>query len=534
MKNRFALALASVALLSFPWLGGSGVTLLFALVPLMVIQYICQARGEGYKGSKKQGKRRRPRLLWWVVGTFALWNALTVWWIANAATIGLVAAIIIGTTLQTVAFMLYDYTVRRGPKVVAYVVLTSAWIALEHLFMIGELSFPWLMFGNGFANDTWAAQWYEYTGAYGGSLWVLLSNILLFELMLAPKKASRRLAAGVAVLLPVAVSITIYTMYKEPVRGVVVSVIQPNIDPYAEKFVIGQDEQNAVMLSLAVQSPPDAKFIIAPETAIDDQIWEEDFSYSQSIQEFQGMIRGFYPGATYITGATTMRRYSSAMDATPTARRMGDARIWYDVYNSALYIDSTDKVRVHHKSILVAGVEKMPFYGVMKNLDFLTVSLGGITGQLGVDMGHRVFTSTSGIVSAAAICYESIYGEYFSGFVNKGAEIMFVITNDGWWGDTPGYRQHFSYSRLRAIETRRSIARSANTGISALINPRGDVVAKLGWDERGIVSGELPLSAKLTFYTRNGDYIAGLSWYVAGLSLLCFAVMRVSRRPRKK
>ena len=107
---------------------------------------------------------------------------------------------------------------------------------------------------------------------------------------------------------------------------------------------------------------------------------------------------------------------------------------------------------------------------------------------------------------------------------------MFVITNDGWWGDTPGYRQHFSYSRLRAIETRRSIARSANTGISALITPRGDVVDQLGWDIRGTVTGSLPLNSRLTVYTLAGDYIARLSWFVAVLSLLYFVAYRTKKK----
>ena len=76
------------------------------------------------------------------------------------------------------------------------------------------------------------------------------------------------------------------------------------------------------------------------------------------------------------------------------------------------------------------------------------------------------------IAIGCAVCYESIYGEFCTDYVRKGARAMTVITNDAWWGDTPGHRQHCNYSRLRAIELRREIARCGNTGISCIIDGR--------------------------------------------------------------
>ena len=128
------------------------------------------------------------------------------------------------------------------------------------------------------------------------------------------------------------------------------------------------------------------------------------------------------------------------------------------------------------------------------------------------------------------ICYESIYGAYVSQYVRNGAQFLCVITNDGWWGDTPGYRQHFSYARLRAVENRRSIARSANTGISGFIDPRGDVMQSLGWDKRGALHADIPLNDRTTFYTRHGDYICSLAIYTLGLCLLYFMAYRIRRR----
>ena len=165
----------------------------------------------------------------------------------------------------------------------------------------------------------------------------------------------------------------------------------------------------------------------------------------------------------------------------------------------------------------------------MEALSFLIVELGGTSGQLGVDR-HPVNFQLDSIRIGAAICYESVYGDFFADFVRRGANVMSVITNDGWWGDTPGHRQHFSYSRLRAIETRRSIARSANTGISGFINGRGDVISTLGWDRRGTLSEQIALNDRITFYTRYGDYIARIACYVLLLSVLYYVAYRVRKR----
>ena len=184
---------------------------------------------------------------------------------------------------------------------------------------------------------------------------------------------------------------------------------------------------------------------------------------------------------------------------------------------------------VRHKIKLVVGAEKVPYPKLMEALSFLIVELGGTSGQLGVDR-HPVNFALDSIRIGAAICYESVYGDFFADFVRRGANVMSVITNDGWWGDTPGHRQHFSYSRLRAIETRRSIARSANTGISGFINGRGDVISTLGWDRRGTLSEQIALNDRITFYTRYGDYIARIACYVLLLSVLYYVAYRVRKR----
>ena len=163
---------------------------------------------------------------------------------------------------------------------------------------------------------------------------------------------------------------------------------------------------------------------------------------------------------------------------TNAARKFREVDKYYYAHNTAMYFDTSDIIQFYHKSKLTAGVEMMPSWSFLRPLEKFAIDLGGTVGTLKTDAVRRPFISKDSLKVATIICYESVYGEFVTEFVKKGAELIFIITNDGWWGNTPGHKQHFIYSKLRAIETRRSIARSANTGISCFINQRGDVFQK--------------------------------------------------------
>jgi len=135
-------------------------------------------------------------------------------------------------------------------------------------------------------------------------------------------------------------------------------------------------------------------------------------------------------------------------------------------------------------------------------------STGSYTGQ-----PNRIALATTDTLYhiAPAVCYESIYGDFMSRYVRNGADLIAIITNDGWWGNTPGHRQHRDYARLRAIETRRWIVRSANTGISCVIDPAGDILQSLPWDQPGTITTHVPPEHEMTFYARFGDVISKIA-----------------------
>ncbi len=515
MKRRLLAVILSAALLSVGWLGGTGLTLLVGFIPLLWLS-------DCYEPSR----RNWWRMFGYALLTFVLWNAATIWWIWGATPVGPFAATLASSTLNMIAFMLYHSVRTHAPRALAYTTLVAAWIATEYWYTVGEFSWPWLILGNGFSHDVWAVQWYEYTGVFGGSLWVLVSNLLIYEAIRNTSPLRIVKAVG-GVVLPILLSLILYLTYDESSQErVKVTIVQPNVPVY-ESF----DPQWRIdnLTRLAGEAPSDVDFILLPETAIEDGIYidENRLQGDPIIEHFTDFMQENYPSATLVAGAKSMQFYTPAKR---TATSRAGRGYYYDIFNSAIAIDTTGVQSIYHKGKLVIGVEKMPLPWLFEWLEFLVIDLGGTVGQLGVSDHRSNFHSADSTTIGAAICYEGLYGDFYGGFVREGAEAMSIISNDGWWGDTPGYRHLFTISRLRAIEHRRAIARSANTGMSGVIDSKGRIIESMGWDRRGTITTELPLNDKMTLYTRYGDYIGRLAEYVMLLCLLYYVAYRVRRR----
>ena len=514
MRRLGAVAL-SVVLLAPGWLGLSGLSLLVGFVPLLWIS-------ASYDASRKSWWR----VFFWALLSFAGWNLSTVWWIWNATPVGPIAATLASSFWNMVAFMGFHTVSKKAPKPLAYTLLVAGWIATEYWYTVGDFSWPWLILGNGFSHDVRLVQWYEYTGVFGGSLWVLLSNILIFEAW-HQRSSWRVTRALLAVFLPMLLSLAIFFQTENPAQSVRVAALQPNVDCY-EKFAGGDEWQEQNLLQLLSEVPSDADFVLAPETALTRHLDEQNLSRYPHLIPFSDTLRRYAPQALFVTGANTLRYYTPG-NRTETARHYGT--VWYDHFNSVVAIDTLGvRPEVYHKGRLVIGVENTPTW-IFEALDFLVIDLGGVLGQIGIGRERLVYESTSGVKVGPAICYEGLYGDFFGGFVRQGAEVMCIVSNDGWWGDTPGYEHLFSISRLRAVEHRRAIARSANTGRSGFIDCRGEVVGEtLGWEERGVISYDLPVNHEQTFYTRYGDLLGRVAQLVMGLSWLYFLAYRTRRK----
>ena len=319
-----------------------------------------------------------------------------------------------------------------------------------------------------------------------------------------------------------------YASYHEIQNPKKIMIIQPNIDPYNESF----DEQGVnntlnKFLRLVTSNLSDSvDFIVGPETVFEEQWNEDQLELYPQFQKLSGLVRSL-PGTELVMGASTYRIYRQGEKVPGTARTARDGSR-FDRFNSSILV-SGKGIQVYHKSILVSGVEKMPYRKYLKFLEKFILNLGGTYGSLGIQETPTNFIASNSTQVAVPICYESAFGGYVAQFVRKGANLIFIITNDGWWKNTPGYRQHMSFARLRAVETRRSIARSANTGISCFINQRGDVLQKSGWWQDAVLTGKINANTALTFYVRYGDYIGRIAMYISGLLLLYLVALRFRR-----
>jgi Apolipoprotein N-acyltransferase len=321
-------------------------------------------------------------------------------------------------------------------------------------------------------------------------------------------------------------SAILWNRYEEQSEATLPVVIaQPDFDPYHKFGGMTQDEQNAVLLDLFAQGLKDTEasdrvLLLGPETFTSD-ILCDDVPSSRTFRRFRSFLSE-HPEAEILFGASTWSVYDQKERPSANARRFGDGT-WYETHNSALLMDSLGRYSIYQKSKLVPGVEMLPYPSVLGPID--DKLLGGVSGR---NVGQKEvsnLTFRKDLPIGCAVCYESVYGEHCAKYVRQGARLLAVITNDAWWGDTPGYRQHLNYARLRAIETRRDIARCANTGISAIIDQKGRILQRTAWWEPAVLKGTVNLSARETFFVRAGDLVGRISVFLFVL-LLAAALIR--------
>ena len=457
------------------------------------------------------------------VTLFGLNFALT-YWVIYAHWLGGIFAAVFNALLMSSVFMLsYSIKIKQGKKH-AYIAFPILWLAFEYLHLNWELTWPWMTLGHVFSEHTSWIQWYEFTGVLGGSFWVLVTNVLLYHSF---NTFSEKRKALKPILLSLVFIITPFVFSSKIEQNTTyvnkntldVVIVQPNYEPHHQKFKIPQDEQLLKVKSLldsVWNKSPD--LIVLPETFIVDWIWESRVETVPAVLKMKSWLKN-NPKTQILTGASTGKILSEKEASKATARKSANGTI-YEVFNTALLISNKQNTQIFHKSKLVPGAEMTPFSSLLKPFfDKFPMKIGGTIGNFGTNDSLQNFTSYKGKFTPT-ICYESIYGEYVSSFNTLGSSWICIITNDGWWGTTFGHQQHQSYARLRAIENRKYVLRSANTGISSVINPLGLVEQFLPYAEEGIIETRISKFDKTTFYAQHGDYIGRLASFLAIIYLL--------------
>lgn len=496
---------------------------------------------------ERQGLRA-GQFFGWTYLSMVIWNIGATWWIWNSTGPGAVAAILANSLLMCVPWILFHWVHKRMGHAFGYSALVVFWLSFEYFHLQNwGLSWPWLTIGNVFASHPAWVQWYEYTGVSGGGLWIWIMNILLFLLLwdlLQHKRYDRRktLVAGLLLIVPLIASRILtptpshwtgtpdetITRDKPPASDIV--IVQPNIDPY-EKISTGSFDAQLQRLIRLSDSAIDSSttLVIWPETALfmDNGGFDEDhLKDNYFLNPLWDFLRR-HPRINLLTGIESFRFFNDKHS--PTAFKIPEANKYAETYNAAAILDSGGLVRVYHKSRLVPGVETIPPF--LHILDSWFEKFGGSTGSYTGQPNRIALPTTDNLYDIApAVCYESIYGEFMSRYVRNGADIIAIITNDGWWGNTPGHLQHLDYARLRAIETRRWIVRSANTGISSVIDPAGNILQSLPWDQAGTIKTSIAPEHAMTFYARFGDVISKIAILLTALLFAWHVITIIKRR----
>ncbi len=545
-SREYTLAILSGALLGFafpPYGIVSGFFAFFGLVPLLLAL------------QKTTRFRDALRIAW--VGMFVFGLVATYWvggWngegdVDGFLMFGGVLLMLVHPFFLVVPILLFDITRRRFGLTWALIGLPIFYAGFEYFHSFGDLSFPWLSLYNTQTYNTAFIQFIELTGPYALTMLLVAVNILLFLLVIhkrGPKQVGIIGAALVALIgMPYLFGNHVLNEHERVTKAITMTVLQPNINPWAK----WQADENRVMDTNFIatrRAIADAnsttQLLIWPETAIPFAITSPTESYHYDIfNRFLDSVR-----LAIITGFPDMEFYMSGQSVPADAKPTRTEGVSYRSWNSALldYRDDHGRhIERYHKQVLVPLGEHVPFideFPIFGKIFSWTVGMGSWNRGMGYDllrlpMGENWRNTRDTAVLSTLICYESIYPSFVRHFVDGGAEALIIITNDGWYGKSPGPFQHDQFAVLRAVENRRWIARSANTGISSFIDDKGRFIAQSPLFEQTSLTQRVPLLDQKTFYSEYGDFIAiPATWLSAAIAMFYFITWVIATRKRRR
>lgn len=503
--------------------------------------------------SKKSNWRK-----WSVFGAsylfFATFNFASIWWVQYASWVGVIASVVVNSLFFALITTIYSSVKSRLSYKAGLIAFPTLFLAWEYIELLDwDLSWPWLTIGHAFGNWPKLAQWFSYSGVLGGSFWLLLVNMYVFLIVKSWRakedvflRFKKGLTLSAIVVVPCIISLIQYYTYEEKGFEQDIVVLQPNMHPYSDDFMDEQGNRTPFKgaLNHVVEftkmadkvMDKDVDWLLLHETALPKTESNASLPNSSSVRVLKRWRENHYPNLSILTGIAFHELKTNVPTEVPaTYKRRFDGK-YYEYFNSSILINGQhDTLPQYHKSRLVIGVERIPSYFVFLQ-KYMT--------DFDSDPSARIYNPNNGIqgerevfngigdsaIVAPVICYESVFGEYVTDYVKKGANFIGVITNDSWWDDTPGYMQHWSFSRLRAIETRRAVARSANTGTSGFINQRGDELQKSEYLTPDVLRQKIKCNDEITFYVEYGDIIGKMA---LGLVITIFLNLIVKKLTSK-
>ena len=447
------------------------------------------------------------------------------YWIAFVVPEGLWHLVLIGVVLaclyEGVYFLalglLFRWSRKKFP-VLYVLVFPSLWVLVEYLRSLGEISFPWNLIGYSLTPLLPLSQLASLTGVFGLSFMVVLGNVLVWKFAsnLRRKGSIDRRLLVFAVML-VAVSVWGFIRMKTAVpanaKTVTIAALQSNIDQnhWGNNSLDSSFEIVETLVRRAALNKPD--LIIMPESALLCYLTRRP-SLADRVASWSRELN-----IPLIVGAL---HWDNAPKGSPSE---------YYVYNTAYYLDpATSRFSPYYKIKLVPFSETLPFKGVFPILS--RVNLGQADFRSGKD--YTVFSIGNTIKAGPFICYEIIYPGFVRDRVNRGANLLVNITNDGWFGKTSGAFQHATMARMRCIENGVPLARAANTGITMLVDQFGRILKRKEIYTRTYLTGSLSVGRIPTLYTRIGDWPVWLSAFIVLVGVGLVVVKRFKKSNTNK
>lgn len=411
---------------------------------------------------------------------------------------------------------LYYFTKKIFPSKIALWLFPVYWITTEYLLTLTDLRFPWLTLGNSLTKFISFIQIAEIIGVYGLSLIILMINILLLKTFTS--YTSGKIKIGYAILaFLIFLFVLVYGFvrindYKIPDKKLRVGLIQPNLDPWDKWDTGGLTDLTDKYLQLSQKAIDDnAELIIWPETAL--PVFLAGGSYPNLLNKVYSFLEK--NNVPLLTGMPDINHFHETNRPGDAKHYSGPNSYYYTTYNSIMLLQpGTREIQKYGKMKLVPLGERVPFVDQIPFLgDFFKWGVG--LGGWNVGQDTIVFKTYSNNLNDSIkinglVCFESVFPDFVTNFVEKDAQFIAVVTNDSWYGNSSGPYQHKEIAVLRAVENRRSVVRSANGGISSFINPLGITKAETEMFTEDVLVIDVPLEERKTFYTENSQIITGI------------------------
>jgi len=424
---------------------------------------------------------------------------------------------------------LFYFTKQVFNRKVALFLFPFFWVTYEYAYMLTDASFPWLTLANGLTYFNSFIQVADIVGALGITLLVIFVNLFLYlaikELIKRKKQTEYSFRtitftstlAFLIFVLPLVYGFNVRSNFNLPEKKIRVGLIQPDLNPW-EKWKGGNLWDVAkIYLDLSQKAvKQDAELIIWPETAF--PVYLMDGTNEAEVDSIYKFIRN--NNVYLLTGMPDFKTYFKKEEAPFDAKHSKKTDLYYTTYNGImLFSPHTRQVQRYGKMKLVPFGEHVPFADVLPFLGGLIKWEVGLSGwNKGRDttvFNVPVRNSVDTAKVNALVCFESVYPDFVAQFARRGANMISVVTNDSWYGNSSGPYQHKEISVLRAIENRRSVVRAANGGISTIIDPLGNTVAQTKMYTTDFLVGDVWLENEKTFYSKNPLIVPVISYVVS-------------------